>query len=373
MINEERIINKFIEMVKIYSPSLEEREMANYLIGELKKLGLEVYEDNAGEINKGNAGNIIGILKGDGPEVMFSSHMDTVTPCKNIIPIIKDGKIMSKGDTILGGDDKAGIAAILEMLYIIKENNLKHPTLVIVFSIAEEIRLLGATSFDESKFNLKYGFILDSSGKPGSVVKQAPYHEQIKLKFIGKAAHAGIEPEKGISALYVAAKAISKLNIGRIDEETTLNLGIINGGHATNIVMEELNIVGESRSFDEKKLGETIETVIEICQNTAEEYGAKLDYELTREYDGFNFSEDYELIKLVKQAADNLKFPFKAESLGGGSDTNVYNKKGIDTVNLGIGMSKVHSTSEYIEKEDLINSAELILELVKVISNDVTK
>jgi len=373
MINKKRIIDNFIEMVEISSPSLNEREMADFLKSALEKLGLRVYEDNAGEINGGNSGNIIGVLKGKGPQIMFSSHMDTVTPCENIKAKIEDGEIKSEGNTILGGDDKAGIAAILEMLRVIKEEKLEHPEIIIVFSIAEEIGLLGATAFDEKKFNIKYGFILDSSGKPGSVVKQAPYHEKIKIKFIGKAAHAGIEPEKGISAIYMAAKAISKLKIGRIDDETTFNLGIINGGKATNIITEEVEVIGESRSFSEKKIGETVESAIEICQKVAEEMNGKLEYETEREYDGFSFEDDYKLLKIVQKSAEKLGFAYKAESLGGGSDTNVYNAKGIDTVNLGIGMKNVHSVDEYIEIEDIIDGSRLIIELVKGLARDEIK
>lgn len=370
MIDQKRIIDNFIEMTEISSPSLNERTMADLLKSTLEELGLKVYEDNAGEINGGNSGNIIGVLEGKGPQIMFSSHMDTVTPCENIKAKIENGVIKSEGDTILGGDDKAGIAAILEMLRVIKEENIEHPELVIIFSVAEEIGLLGASAFDEKKFNIKYGFILDSSGKPGSVVKQAPYHEKIKLKFIGKAAHAGIEPEKGISAIQMAAKAISKLKIGRIDEETTFNLGIINGGKATNIITEEVEVVGESRSFSEKKIGEAVESAIEICQNVAEEMNGKLEYETEREYDGFTFKDDYELLKIVQKSAENLGLPYKAESLGGGSDTNIYNAKGIDTVNLGIGMQNVHSVNEFIEIKDIVDSSRLILELIKGLVRD---
>lgn len=369
MINKNRLLDNFLEMVKISSPSLRERKMADYLVEKMRSIGMEVYEDDAGAKIGGNAGNVVGILRGNSDyQIMFSAHMDTVTPCENVKPLIKNGRVVSSGDTILGADDKAGIAAILEACQTVAESGKDHPTIMALFSVAEETRLLGAYNFDHTKYNIKYGFILDSSGKPGTVVKRAPYHDKIEIKFIGKAAHAGIEPEKGINALYVASHAISKFKMGRIDENTTFNLGIVKGGRATNIVMEEVRITGEARSFDERSLGLISEEVIEISRNTAEHFRAGIDYEVKREYDGFSFSEDSEIIKIVKKAVAEVGLPFEAQSLGGGSDTNVYNSKGVNTVNLGIGMSKPHAMDEYIEIKDLEDTAAIVVAIIKKIS-----
>lgn len=370
MINKDRLVDLFMDMTKISSPSLNEREIADFVKNKLLQDGFEVYEDKAGEAHGGNAGNVIGFLKGNGTQVMLSAHLDTVVPCENVIPMIKNDKIVSDGRTILGADDKAGIAAIIEAVKVMRENNEEHPDIVLVFSIAEEIRLLGARYFDFTKYNIKYGFIFDSSGKPGTLVKRAPYQNTIFLKFLGKAAHAGIEPEKGINALYVAAHAISKLKMGRIDSETTFNLGTVSGGLATNIVMEDVEILGEARSFSEKTLGEFCETVIEVCRNTAEEFKAELDYDIKREYDGFDFSEESEIIQIVKKAVGNTGLPFSTQSLGGGSDTNIYNTKGINTVNLGIGMSKPHSLDEFIEIKDLVDTARIIVEILREITKN---
>lgn len=366
MINKNRLLENFIEMVKIPSPSLDERKMADYLRDKLEKIGMRVIEDDTGSKIGGNAGNIIAVLDGNTDfHLMFSAHMDTVTPCENVRPIIKNGRVTSSGDTILGADDKAGIAAIIEGITAIKESGEPHPTIMAIFSVAEETRLLGATHFDHTKYNIKYGFILDSSGKPGTVVKRAPYHDKITISFIGRAAHAGIEPEKGINALYVASHAISKFKMGRIDENTTFNLGIVSGGRATNIVMEEVLIVGEARSFEEKTLGLISEEVIEISRNTAEQFKAGINYEVKREYDGFSFSEEAEIIKIVKESVEGLGMKFETQSLGGGSDTNVYNSKGVNTVNLGIGMSKPHAMDEYVEIVDIESTAEIVLGIIK--------
>ena len=255
MVKENRLVQTFIDMASISSPSLKEREVGDYLLKALKELGMEAYEDNAGEVHGGNCGNIIGVLKAPGKKkVLFSAHMDTVLPCDKVTPIIENGIIKSDGTSVLGGDDKGGIAAILEMISVIKENNLDHPEIIVVFSIAEEIGLRGARAFDIEKYSPDYSFILDSSGKPGEAIIQAPYSAKGEMKIIGKPAHAGISPENGINALTVASHAITKIKLGRIDSETTSNIGIVRGGEAVNIVMPELSIMYEARSFKVEKL-----------------------------------------------------------------------------------------------------------------------
>lgn len=367
MIKQERIIKKFVEMASISSPSLKERKMADYLKGELENLGLEVYEDKVGEEHNGDSGNVIGLLRGKGPLIMFSAHMDTVGPCENVVPVVESDRIRSSGDTVLGGDDKAGIAAILEMLYVIKENNLHHPDILVVFSIAEEIRLQGAKSADLSQYDIKYGFVLDSSGKPGTVVNQAPFHNAIDIIFTGKSAHAGIEPENGINAFYVASKAVAKMKVGRIDSETTFNPGIVKGGNATNIVMEKLELNCEARSYNEAKLEEVVSEIKKICIDTAEEMGAKVEFDIRREYNGFYFEDGCEVMEIARKSAKELELPFSAHKLGGGSDANIYNEKGIVTLNLGIGMTKIHSKDEYITIKDLVDNARFIIQIIKEI------
>ena len=255
MINRERMVENFINMAKISSPSLKEREVADYIKKELESIGLEVIEDNAGEKTGGNSGNIIGILRAPGKKkVLLSAHMDTVLPCDKVNPIIENGIIKSDGTTVLGGDDKAGIANIIEAIRVIKENNFDHPEIIVVCSIAEEIGLLGAKNFDIEKYAPDYSFILDSSGKPGIAIIQTPYSAKGEMKIIGKPAHAGIAPENGINALTVAAHAITKIKLGRIDSETTSNIGVVRGGEAVNIVMPEVTLHYEARSFSGEKL-----------------------------------------------------------------------------------------------------------------------
>ncbi|WP_297487750.1 M20/M25/M40 family metallo-hydrolase [uncultured Cetobacterium sp.] len=366
MVNENRIVENFLDMVKIPSPSKNERKMGDYLIEILKELGLEVEEDNAGIKNGGNCGNIIGILKSQGrKKYLFSAHMDTVVPCEKITPIIENGIIKSDGTSILGGDDKGGIAAIIEMLRVIKEKNLDHPEIVVVFSMAEEIGLLGAKAFEVEKYNIDFGFILDSSGKPGKIITKAPSAARGVLKVIGKPAHAGISPENGINALTVAAHAITKIKLGRVDSETTSNIGVVSGGQATNIVMPTVELQYEARSLSNEKLENLLKETFDIFSNVAEEFGAKFENEVNVEYPGFVLDDNEEVITIVKEACERAGITSETVSSGGGSDTNIYNNKGIPAVNLAVGMTKVHTLEEYIEISDLVKLAKILVEIIK--------
>ena len=367
MINEKRIVDNFLDMIKIPSPSLKERAMADYVKVQLENIGLEVTEDNAGKSCNGNAGNIIGVLKAKGPnkkKILFSAHMDTVLPCSKVTPIIENGIIKSDGTTVLGGDDKAGIVAILEMLYQLNENNLDHPEIIVVFSIAEEVGLLGARAMDIEKYNPDFGIIIDSGGSPGTVIIQAPFSAKGKIEIIGRSAHAGLEPENGINALVVASHAITQLRIGRIDENTTSNIGVVIGGTAANIVMPNVSMMYEARSFDGKVLDELLAETKSIFSETAKKFGAEFKESIIKGYNGFKIKEDSEILEILKKACKNIDIEYKPMKCGGGSDTNIYNEKGISSVNLGIGMSKVHTKEEFIKIDDMIECTKLLLSII---------
>ncbi len=369
MINNERLINEFLELVQIDSPSSKEGKIAKVLVEKLEAIGCEVTIDKAGEIKGGETGNVIATLKGnrEGKKIMFSSHMDTVSPGIGVKPIIDEanGIIKSDGTTVLGSDDKAGIAAILEALRSIKENNEDHTDIQVVFSIWEEGGLHGAKNLDYSLINAEYAFVLDSGGAPGEIITQAPAQDAIKVKITGKPAHAGLQPEKGISAIMVASKAIENMNLLRIDEETTANIGIVKGGIATNIVMPEIEIIAEARSLKEDKLEAQTNHMVETFKKYAEEAGAKIDIEVNRAYGPFDIEENDEIVQLTKKAFENMNIEGKVASTGGGSDTNILNKNGIKAVNLGIGMKNAHTLEEYIAIGDLINSAKMVKEIIK--------
>ncbi len=369
MINQERLVKEFVEMVKIDSLSNKEGKFAAYLKGLLEELGLEVViDEQAGEAAGSDTGNLLGRLKGsrtEAPKIFFSAHMDTVVPGEGIQPQVRDAVIYSNGSTILGGDDKAGIAAIIEALRHIKEEKIEHGDIEVLFTIGEETGLWGARNLDYSLLQAKMGFVLDNGGEPGTIVYRAPAHDKIHAIIYGKAAHAGMSPEKGVSAIQVAAQAISRMNLLRIDEETTANIGAIKGGNATNIVCDKIELEGEARSLDEEKLQQQLQQMLNCLQVACREMGARLESKIVREYPAFTIKEDEAVVRVAKEAADALRFPVRIISSGGGSDANYFNHRGIKAINLGIGMSKVHTKEEYIKIKDLVRSAHYVAAIVE--------
>ncbi|WP_053954831.1 M20/M25/M40 family metallo-hydrolase [Inediibacterium massiliense] len=369
MINEERIVNAFLEYVQIDSPTRKEGNFAKFITKELEALGFSVHIDDAGEKTGSDTGNVIARLEGNKEvePILFSCHMDTVDPSVGIKPIIKDGVIYSDGTTILGGDDKAGIAAVIEALKVVKEKNIEHGPIEVVFSIFEEGGLFGAKNLDYTKIQAKKAFILDSGGEPGEIIVKGPAQDKIHAKIIGKSAHAGVAPEEGISAIEVASKAISMMKLLRIDEETTANIGSIEGGKATNIVCPEVVIQAEARSLNNEKLDKQTAHMVDCFKKAAKEYGAKAEVEAKRMYSAFKIDENDEIVNIVKKACQNLGIHPSIQSSGGGSDTNIFNGNGLKAVNLGIGERKPHTLEEHLKIEDLVKSSKLVLEIIQTI------
>lgn len=365
--NTERLVQDFIEMVQITSLSLKEKNFAEYLSNKLRDMGLQVYIDNAGDHCNGSTGNIIAKLKGNtaAPTLMFGAHMDTVVPGENIKPQIRDGVIYSDGTTILGSDDKAGIAAILEAVRTLKETDQKHGDLEFVFFIAEEGGMHGSKNLDYSQIQSKMAFILDSGGPVGDVIVQGPAQTKILVDFKGKAAHAGVAPEKGINAIQVAARAIDSMKLLRIDHETTANVGVITGGSATNIVTDSVHVKFEARSLNNDKLQEQVDHMVNCIQQACEAFNTTCDMQVTPSYPAFTITPDTEIAKLVTRAIESIGCTASLKSSGGGSDTNILNGKGISAVTLAIGMSNVHTTSEYIAIEDMVKAAQLVTAIIQ--------
>ena len=366
MINKDRLIDTFIEYVKIDSETLNEAKMVEKLVEEMKALGMEVWTDNAGEKIGSNGNNVYGYLKGDLDlePLLFSAHMDTVTPGNNVKPVIKDGAIYSSGDTILGGDDKSGIVAVIESIRRIKEEKLSHGPIEVLFTICEEGGLKGSKNADYTALKSQKAFVLDSGDNAGKVVIKAPAQDKIVAKIKGKSAHAGVAPETGISAIQVAAEAIVNMKLLRIDEETTANIGMINGGVATNIVCPEVQIVAEARSLDNDKLKAQTAGMVEALNNAIEKFGATMELEVTHSYDAMNIKEEDEILSLAKGACERASLNFSTGSTGGGSDSNIFNSNGIKAVTLGTGMSKVHTVDEFITIDNLVNTAKLVLQIM---------
>jgi tripeptide aminopeptidase len=366
-INRKRLIDTFLKLASIKSPSGNEKEIVDYVREILSGLGMEVYVDDSGKKYGSNSGNLTAFFKGDGPGMMplfLGAHLDTVILNGEVTPYIDNGIIRNKNSKcILGGDDKVAVAAIIEVLRCIVENNINTGDIYIIFTISEEIGVVGAKYVDMDKVGAKYGFVFDSDGDIGTIYNQAPYQNSINAEFIGKAAHAGIEPEKGINSIKAAAIAISNIRFGRLDPETTTNIGKINGGVARNIVPENTKIILEARSLKESMLEKVTDEMIASLKKASNFIGCKLKYKLIREYDGFKI-EPWEIpLKIASTAISELGINPVVESSGGGSDINVFNSKGKRAVNLSSGMEDVHTNSEYVKISQLEKLAELILEI----------
>ncbi|MDU5080687.1 M20/M25/M40 family metallo-hydrolase [uncultured Tissierella sp.] len=365
--NKESIISKFLDYVRISSPSYREGHFAEILKKDMKKIGFEVVVDDAGNKAGSDTGNIIGYLSGnkDIEPIMFCAHMDTVTPCENIEPIIENGIIKSKANTILSADDKAGIIAILEGIKHIKENNIPHGDIEVVFTICEEVGLYGSKYLDYSKIKSKMAFVLDASGDIGGVNVQGPAQAQIHAKFHGKAAHAGLNPEKGINAIQVASRAIDRMALLRIDEETTANIGIIKGGSATNIVADYAEVEFEARSLNEEKLNKQVNHMVEAMEQAAKEFSSKVDIKVDNSYPTFKLDNNEPILKIIENAMKKVNIPYMPKPTGGGSDTNIFNGNGLKAATLGIGMFGAHSVDEYIAEDDIVKTAELVATIIE--------
>lgn len=364
MINQQRLIDEFLELVQVDSETGDERAICDLLKQKLTDLGLDVVEDGSAVFTKHGAGNLIATLMGteaDAPTIYFTSHMDTVTPGKGVKPIIKDNTIYSDGTTILGSDDKAGLAAILEGIRVLQEQKLPHGEIQLVITVGEESGLLGARHLERKYLKADYGFAFDSDGPVGEIIVSAPSQAKINARIHGRAAHAGVNPEAGISAIQVASRAISRMPLGRIDSETTANIGSFHGGVATNIVTEYVEILAEARSRNEDKLHKQVEKMVQAFHSAAQDFGATADVETKVLYPGFSFSEKDEVVQKAIAAVKRIGRTPDIGASGGGSDANVIAGFGIPTVNFGIGYKNIHTTKEHMPIDELIKAAELFV------------
>jgi len=354
-INQDRLIQHFIDLVKIDSESRNELAMSQEIAEQLGALGFSVKKlEVPAEISNGF--NVYAKLPGTLPgSVLISAHMDTVTPGNNIEPIIEDGVIRSKGDTILGGDDKSGISALVEAVRSIQEQSLAHQSIEVAFTVHEEGGLHGSKNFEMEHIESNSAIVLDSGGPIGTIITSAPGQQNLKVTIKGRPAHAGLAPEEGINALYVASDAISNMTLARIDEETTANIGVVKGGQATNIVMPELYIEAEARSLDDAKLAKQVAHMEETFQAAAQKHGAEVEIVSTRAYNAYKIVDSDEHVESIKQSFSAVGIEPQTKSTGGGSDANIFNSKGLKTVNLSTGMAKVHTTEEYITVEDMVS------------------
>jgi len=344
------IVKNFVELCKIPSPSGKENKLRDKI--------LEIYGD-LGEWKIDEVGNMyLKVGKGE-KSLLLNAHIDTVPVDQDEINVVVEDEIIkSDGKTILGADDKSGVIAILEGVKR-KKNSLKG-VVDIVLTVEEETGLKGAKNINLSFIDAKEGFVFDLHNPPGEIVNESPYHNTFKFFIHGKASHAGAEPEKGVNAILLASRAISKIKIGKIDEETTSNIGIIKGGNATNVVPDFVEVHGEARSRDENKLLNLTDEIINIFIEEVEKGDGKIDYYLNREYNGYKIKEDDNLILFIKKVFESLNIkPFIRPTMGG-SDSNIFHEKGIKTLVLSCGMMNVHTKEEYIKIEDLEKTVDVV-------------
>jgi len=360
MVNKDRVRELFLDLARINSPSKQERAVADYVKAKLLALGLEVEEDDAGSKIGGNAGNVIAFARGNvagARGIFFCCHMDTVEPTAKL-SIIEDGDtIKSDGTTILGADDKAGIAAVIEGIQSIIESGVPHGDVQILFDVSEEIGLLGANAMDRSKIRVDFGYVFDTHRPVAGITVSAPSHETLHVEIHGVAAHAGIAPEKGVSAILAASNAISRMKLGRIDDETTANIGIITGGKARNIVPDLVTIKAEARSRNEEKLVAQVRHMRRLFEEEARRIGAKAVVETQREYSAFRWSEDDDVVKLAAAASRRIGIEPSYHDGGGGSDANVFNAAGVPCVVIGVGYDNPHAGNECLVVDDLVTAA----------------
>ncbi|MFO7636261.1 MAG: M20/M25/M40 family metallo-hydrolase [Clostridia bacterium] len=361
------IVKEFTELAKLDNPSLDERQVADHILRRLRSMGFSPQEDDAGEKNSGTTGNILCEIPGD-PEmdgILFASHMDSVAPCTGKTIVVDDEYIQTDQTTVLGSDDLAGASCMLELARSIRAGEVKGGTVWLLFTIAEEIGLLGAKSADLSMVDVPYAFVLDSNGEIGTASISSPSHNTLDITVIGKAAHSGIEPEKGINAIQVAARAIDSLEMGRIDEETTSNIGIIEGGKARNIVCETVLVKAECRSRSESKLETVTKEIGDAFQKACQAYHAECVISVKNEYKAITLDPDSGILEKFKKACVKTGLPCILEHSGGGSDTNIIHAKGIPAVNISVGMENVHSVKERIKIKNLVLLSGLLKALVE--------
>jgi tripeptide aminopeptidase len=377
MINQERIKNLLLELVQIDSVSRRERDVAERIKKYCEEMGATVEIDDAGAKVGGNSGNVIARFPGTIPGaewIMMSAHMDTVVPGEGVKPIVEGDIIRSDGTTVLGGDDKSGCAVILETIRCLQEQNIPHAPIEAVFSICEEVGLLGAKHVDTSKLNSKYGLVFDSDD-PGFLFTKGPSADHMEWKIYGLESHAGVAPEQGISAIRIAAEAINNMKLGRIDDETTANIGVIEGGKATNIITNLVTLRGEARSLDDKKLDAQTAHMNKCFEDAAAKHEvtvegvttkARVEAHVTREYSAMDVPDSSRVVQLVYQAAARLGQKVETLASGGGCDANIFNQRGIECANFGTGMRAIHTVKEWLDVKDLYASAEMTLEVLRV-------
>jgi tripeptide aminopeptidase len=375
VLNHERLIAYFMDLVRIDSHSRREGAIARRLTADLEALGAKVRIDDAGERVGGETGNVIGSIPGTapGPWLLLSAHMDTVVPGEGVVPVRRGDRITSDGRTILGGDDKSGLAIIMEVLRTLAERRIPHGGIEVAFTICEEMGLMGAKHLATDALTARDGLVLDSENA-NFLFTKGPAADKIEFTVVGLEAHSGIAPERGISAIKVASEAIAAMRLGRIDDETTANLGVMRAGTLTNIIPKEATVSGEARSLDEAKLDAQTAHMRQCFHEAAERHQVNVDgvthrarvvERIERDFPRLDVPDDAPIVRAVLAAAGAVGWSVNTRSTGGGCDANVFNQKGLRVANLGTGMRAIHTVNEYLLLDEFARAGEVVLETVR--------
>jgi tripeptide aminopeptidase len=371
MIDAKRLTETFLELLEIDSPSGREAAAAADSCRRLTALGAEVSFDSASSVVEGDCSNLIARFSTphtvlEAPPVLLSAHLDTVSAGTGIQAVQEGDIVRSDGTTILGGDDKAGIAIILEVLTAAVQQELALPPLEIILTVSEERGILGALALDPSSIKSRRGIVFDASGPAGNIVIRAPYQNSISCLFTGRAAHAGIEPENGNSAILLAAKALGRMRLGRIDSETTANMGTVSGGTADNIVPGECLLTGEARSMNENQLEKITAEIKEACVGAARARRGTAQVTVKRKYDGYAIPPTSRTLRLLEEAFRQTGLQPRHIELGGGSDANAFCAMGIDCLNIAFGGWNFHSTREYVSLSEMEKTARAVVAFLRL-------
>lgn len=365
--SRERLTEIFVSLARIPSPSRSERAMGEAVIGYLKETGIALHEDGTGLAISGDCGNLWCTVTGAGPQpcLALGAHLDTVASSSVCEPALGgDGVFRCVGGGILGADDKAAVAALLHAVELLRAWDGTVPTFELFFTVCEEQGLVGAKHLGSDAVRSPMAVVFDSTGPVGGVVTRAPSQRIIRAAFRGTAAHAGVEPELGRSAIVAAAKAVAAMPLGRLDVETTANIGVIRGGIATNIVPELCEIEGECRGHNEERLAQVAAAMVDAIQEGAALVGVDVEIDLIREFEAFALSDDSPVVRLSRAALSAIGLLPALKTAGGGSDANVLNAHGVPTVNLDAGMMRVHSSEEYLPLDDLERLCAVIIRMI---------
>lgn len=374
-VSRERLTALFLDLVRIDSLSRQEHLIAARLSRELAALGAEVWTDDAGTKVGGTTGNVLARLRGTAAvaPLILCAHMDTVIPGTGVQPIVDDDVIRSDGRTVLGGDDKSGCAIICEALRVLYDEGIPHGDVEVAFTICEEVGLLGAKHLDTSRLAARAGLVLDSDA-PGHLFTRAPAANRLIFTVHGLAAHAGMAPERGINAIQVAAEGVAAMQLGRIDAETTANIGIVSGGDAVNVIPERVRLEGEARSHDAAKLAAQCRNMRAALESAAARHAvtvggelrcARVESVVEPSYEAMNVPDAAPIVQLVLQAAAALGHGVESASMGGGCDANILNGRGFQVANLGTGMREIHTVREWLRVSDMVRTAAVIVEMLR--------